>query len=148
ARKALRMVVRRVMAVVAPGTMMRGAVTPQRGCEGRAGGGVHAIEALRDRLRRDRTQPPAAAAGRRRSLDRLLDRLPGLSDRSSVRSFVPGLSDRSSGILRWILRLDVVLAADGDALAKLWPMPATSDDITMINLPGATMPQPETSSAT
>ncbi len=69
------------MAVVAPGTMMRGAVTPQRGCEGRAAGGVHAIEALRDRLRRDRTQPPAAAAGRRRSLDRL--RLPGLSDRSS-----------------------------------------------------------------
>ncbi len=69
------------MAVVAPRTMMRGAVTPQRGCEGRAAGGVHAIEALRDRLRRDRTQPPAAAAGRRRSLDRL--RLPGLSDRSS-----------------------------------------------------------------
>lgn len=43
---------------------------------------------------------------------------------------------------------DIVLAADGDALAKLWPTPSPADDITIINLPGAIMPQAETANAT
>jgi putative transposase len=43
---------------------------------------------------------------------------------------------------------DVVLAADADALAKLWPTPSPGRDITMTNLPGATMPQAELPNAT
>lgn len=43
---------------------------------------------------------------------------------------------------------DIVLAADGDALATLWPAPSATTEITIINLPGATVPQAETANAT
>lgn len=43
---------------------------------------------------------------------------------------------------------DVVLAADSEVLAKLWPAPSPTADVTTINLPGAAMPQAETANAT
>ena len=43
---------------------------------------------------------------------------------------------------------DVVLAANAEALAKMWPTATPSADITSINLPGAAMPQAEIANAT